>query len=462
MTGNVDLRAATTDAAPMRLTALGDGSHKLAVRSSRFERAGLEFSRRYRQLVDVWVAEGYRGIIRRIRATVAQWIAPRDAVLPVRSADVIAADLSPRSWNIALEVSPGEPLVIDWVMTPAGPGSGGHTTLFRVIQYLESHGYHNRVYFYDVYRGDHQYYEAIARRYYNFGGQIARVDDGMEDAHAVVATSWPTAYPVFNSKCAGKRFYFVQDFEPYFHPVGALSILAENTYRMGFHAITAGRWLAEKLRREFSLECDHFDLGCDLSSYHRAMSSRRRGVVFYARPETTRRGFEIGLMALELFATRCPDIEVHLYGERVGRLPFAFVDHGRVSPEHLNDIYNQCYAGLCLSMTNTSLVPQEMLAAGCIPVVNDALHNRLVLENAFVRYVQPSPHALAAELETVVKACEFDALSRAAAASVHSASWEDAGGIVDSIFRRACRARQLDANITGRSRAIGAMEESSE
>ena len=159
-------------------------------------------------------------------------------------------------------------------------------------------------------------------------------------------------------------------------------------------------------------------------------------MVFYARPEAARRGFELGLMAIEAFAIRQPEIELHLYGDKMGKLPFRFVDHGRVSPQELNTIYNQCYAGLSLSLTNVSLVPHEMLAAGCIPVVNDAAHNRIVLDNSFVRYAQPYPQALAAELEALVTIPEFDSLSQAAAASVRSATWDDAGATVDAIVRR--------------------------
>lgn len=333
----------------------------------------------------------------------------------------------------------GTPTFINWVTTPAGRGSGGHTTLFRVIRYLEAHGYRNRVYFYDVYRADQRYYASIARNYYGFHGEIADVTEGMKDAHAVVATSWQTAYPVFNSRCAGKRFYFVQDFEPYFYPAGSYSVLAENTYRMGFHAITAGRWLAQKLRAEFEMEADAFDFGCDTTHYYRQESQRirRSGVVFYARPEAARRGFELGLLALEMFSARNPDIEIHFYGEKIPGLRFRATNHGRVPPEQLNQIYNQCYAGLSLSLTNVSLVPHEMLAAGCIPVVNDAAHNRTVLDNPFVRYVSPRPEALAAELEALVTKVDFESMSRAAAASVRAASWDEAGATVDAIFRRA-------------------------
>lgn len=399
--------------------------------------ARIQFARRYRQLRNIWMTEGPSGISHRMRTAVARWVAPKDVVMPVRPADVMAADLSQPFRAAVPNISPGEPVFVNWVTTPAGPGSGGHTTLYRIINYLESHGYVNRIYFYDVYHGDHKYYDAISRCSYGFKGKLARLDDGMEDAHAVVATSWPTAYPVFNARCAGKRFYFAQDFEPYFHPVGASSVLAENTYRMGFHAITGGRWLAEKLRAEFFMDADYFQFGCDVSRYNRLPSSRRSGVAFYARPEAARRGFELGMMALEVFAKRQPEMELHFYGEKMGNLPFTFVDHGRVTPEQLNDIYNRCYAGLSLSLTNVSLVPQEMLAAGCIPVVNDAIHNRIVLDNPFVRYAPLTPHALALELETLVMMADFDSLSQAAAASVHSATWDDAGASVDAILRRA-------------------------
>src|SRR5690606_14557938 len=204
--------------------------------------------------------------------------------------------------------------------------------------------------------------------------------------------------------------------EPYFYPVGALSALAENTYRMGFHAITAGRWLAEKLRTDFSMQADHFEFGCDTSRYARDPDSHRSGVTFYARPEAARRGFELGMLALEIFSARQPDIELHLYGERLGSLPFSCIQHGHVTPEQLNEIYNTCYAGLSLSLTNVSLVPHEMLASGCIPVVNDAVHNRMVLKNDFVRYAPLDPHELASALEAVVTASDFESLSRAAAA----------------------------------------------
>jgi O-antigen biosynthesis protein len=373
----------------------------------------------------------------RLRTKIAESILPKTAPLPVDRKDVLAANLSnPPQYRIRA-LTKDQPLTVNWILIPAGPGSGGHTTVFRIIRYLEAHGYRNRVYFYNIYGADHQYYKSIVRESYGFHGFVGSLNSEMEDAHAVVATAWSTAYPVFNSRCSGRRFYFVQDYEPYFFPVGAISLLAENTYRMGFHAITAGKWLAQKLSTEFHMAADYFNFGCDTEIYRRSANTRRSGIVFYARRGATRRGFELGLMALEMFSSRRPNIDIHFYGEKIGKLPFRIIDHGHVTPEELNAIYNQCFAGLSLSLTNVSLVPHEMLAAGCIPVVNDASHNRIVLDNSFVHYAPAHPQSLADALESIVLNPHFESLSQHAAASVSGTTWDDAGEAVDKALRRA-------------------------
>jgi len=396
-----------------------------------------QVARRARQLRNIWVAEGHRGITDRVRTVIANWMRPKRVAWPVLREDVLAADLSRLRPTPVSRIASGDSISINWVTTPAGPGSGGHTTFFRIIKYLDKAGYVNRIFFYDIHRADHKYFEGVAREHYGLMCPIGDIRDGMQDADAVVASSWPTAYAVFNARCAGKRFYFVQDFEPYFDPVGAHSLLAENTYRMGFHGITAGEWLAQKLSREYGMQADYFPFGCDTSLYRRDAACQRSGVAFYVRTGTPRRGTELGLLALELFARRKPEVQIHLFGERLEDLTFQCINHGLVSPSKLNEIYNQCFAGLCLSFTNLSLVPYEMLAAGCIPIINDAEHNRIVLSNPHVCYTPPTPHALAAALEDVMKAPDFSVLSRMAAESVKSTTWDHAGAAVDAAFKRA-------------------------
>jgi hypothetical protein len=412
-------------------------SRFLQATPGRLVRTYAEASRRYRQIRRLWAEQGREGIQDWVRRAISSRLAPRLEPLDVRYADVLAADLStPRSWP-SLPFLPGQPIVVNWVCSPPSAGSGGHTTLFRLVEHLERTGNVCRIFLYDVFGGDAAYYGARVRKLFpRFKGEIRDVANGMDDAHAVVATSWPTAYPVFADACRGKRFYLVQDFEPWFSPVGARSALAEETYRMGFHAITAGRFLSGKLSAEYGMAVDAFDFGCDNAYRLLDSISARDGIVFYARPEAPRRAFELGIMALQLFSARRPDIAIHFYGRRIGKLPFKFEDHGLLRPDQLNSLYNRCYAGLSLSMTNVSLVPHEMLSAGCIPVVNDAEHNRIVLDNSFVRYARATPHALADALCEVVSTKNFPALAASASASVSAASWDEAGRVVEEAMRR--------------------------
>lgn len=392
--------------------------------------------RRRRQVKTLVRTVGVRGLTARALAGASRKLERPRLFLGVRDEDVLAADLTRPTTFTATSVPAGRPMTINWVMTAPSQGSGGHTTAFRLIRFLEARGHTCRVYFYDVFGGDFTHFRNIVHsEYADPSTEVGNVLDGMKDADAVFATSWETAYPVFIASSSGKRFYLVQDFEPSFYPAGATAVLAENTYRMGFHGVTAGRWLSELLPERYGMPADGFDFGCDTDRYQ-LEGRARNGVVFYARPQAPRRAFELGVMALEVFHARHPDVVIHLYGNKVGKLRFPTVDHGHVTPAELNHIYNRCYAGLSLSMTNVSLVPHEMLAAGCIPVVNDAEHNRIVLANANVRYAAPTPQALADCLSQVVSSPDFDSIAAQASSSVQSCSWDEAGRAVEEVLRR--------------------------
>lgn len=399
--------------------------------------ASHQIARWTRQIAAVARKDGPRGLRLVARRGLVAWLGTQEERWPVRSEDLAAADLSMPPSLASLPIEGGEAMQLNWVMLPPAAGSGGHTTVFRMIRHLEARGHKNTVYFYDPYGGDHRHYARIVRTYFGFAGPILPLSGTIKPAHANIATSWPTAYAVYNRSQAGKRFYFVQDFEPSFHPAGAFAALAENTYRMGFHGITAGRWLSERLEADYGMAAGYFDLGSDNQHYTRSALGDRKGVAFYARSETSRRGTELGLMALELFARRHPSVPIHLYGGAVGPQGFAAIRHGRTSPDQLNEIYNLCRAGVSLSFTNVSLVPQEMLASGCIPVVNDAPQNRLVLNNRSVRYALPTPHAIAAELSAITLLTDFEARSAAAAASVAHNSWNASAKAVEQIITQA-------------------------
>jgi len=328
-------------------------------------------------------------------------------------------------------------LTINWVLPPPSIASGGFGTIFRLIRLLEARGHDSRVYIQFGTRPQLARYRDLVHANYGVRAAVFDAGDGMDPADAIFATHWTTAYTVRNSPAPGRRFYLVQDFEPLFFPASSRAVLAEETYRFGFHGITAGRWLAAKLSHEYGMSCDSFDLGVDLDCYRLDNAGARDGVVFFARPDTPRRGFELGMMALELFAHRRPGTEIHLVGQpiRWAKPSFRFTDHGTISRPDLAALYNRCSAGLVLSLTNISLVPSEMLAAGCIPVMNDGVHIRAAYDNPNARFAKAMPGELATALCAAVDGSAPD-LRRSAAASVAGLSWDLVAGQFEAGLQR--------------------------
>lgn len=403
-------------------------------------------SERIQQVRRLLRSEGSAGVARRLRARAAEALAPQGAQpLPVDRHDLLrAAEIAAAGWRLPPPAAhrPGEPLTVAWVCVPPAAGAGGHTTMFRMVAALEQAGHRCIVYLHDQHGWALEQHTRTIRRWWpGVRAEVRDLAGGIEDAHAIVATGWTTAYPVLASPAKGARCYLVQDFEPSFHPAGSEALLAEATYRFGFHGITAGRWLEQLLRRDYAMEAEHFDFGCDVGVYRldRSLDGARdrTGVCYYCRPSTPRRAFELGVVTLDLFAARHPEVDIHLYGERPPALPFRATSHGLLTPTQLCELYNRCIAGLSLSATNVSLVPHELLAAGCIPVVNDAEHNRIVLDNDHVVYAPGSPFQLADALCGIVEQPPAERVARAqrAAGSVAGSSWDDAGRQVEAILR---------------------------
>jgi glycosyltransferase involved in cell wall biosynthesis len=206
-----------------------------------------------------------------------------------------------------------------------------------------------------------------------------------------MATGWQTVARVLRLPGAGARAYLVQDHEPEFYPTSAEREWAEWTYGQGLHCIGASPWLAELLRSRYAASATSFDLGIDHDRYRPADVPRRTDqVLFYARAVTPRRAVPLGLLALEELHRRRPGVEIALFGEaRDVAAPFPHRQLGVLEAGDLARAYSAATVGIVLSLTNPSLVPQEMLACG-LPVVD------LASESMLATYGADGPATLAA------------------------------------------------------------------
>jgi len=353
--------------------------------------------------------------------------------------DVIKADYIHHPYNPPAK-KPKDILKIGWVLSPLSPGAGGQNTITRFARYLKNAGHDITFY---IYEGSQAQSISEAREIlqdsFKLDVQVKKIKN-YEESDALIATGWETVYPTFNIKTKAHRFYFVQDFEPYFYGVGSRSILAENTYKMNFYGITAGPWLMKKVG-EYGMKSDFFDFGADLDIYRpKTKVQKKKKICFYARPVTERRAFEIGVMALDLFHEKHPEYEIEFIGWDVSnfKIPFKFENRGIITHSELAELYHESVTCLVLSLTNVSLLPLELIAAGCIPVMNEGENNKMVLHgmDEYVDYAPTNPIELAEALCKAVERDDIEEHAALAADSVRSLSWEKSYQKVERIIKR--------------------------
>jgi glycosyltransferase involved in cell wall biosynthesis len=341
---------------------------------------------------------------------------------------------------IALEPHAGRrvgPMTVAWVVPPWGIGSGGHSVIFELVRQLESRGHSCAIYVFDplrqnAKRGD----ELRAEVRKHFAPIEAQVLLGLDDFHSadvVFATNWWTAYPVRDLPGVREKVYLVQDHEPQFFPTSAEKIWAEETYRMGFRCVAYTPWLAGLMRNTYGLEVAEIVCGTDTDTYtYAGPEGREPGIVaVYARGETHRRAVELAFAGLATLFERRPDVRIVLYGSNLPlTVPFPAENIGVVPPAELARLYRRASVGLVFSLTNLSLVTQEMMASGLSVVeLNGENVSSLLGESGdLVMLAAPDPDSIAGAIEKLlddpVAAAE---MARRADEFVESRTWKQAG-----------------------------------
>lgn len=277
-----------------------------------------------------------------------------------------------------------------WATPVFSAGSGGHHDIFMLSSESQSRGIKNVI---GLVNGDQNVNilgaTKIARENYGYDNlefkPLFEIEN--ENCELVIATGWQTFASAMHLP-SKKYAYLVQDFEPHFYPPSIQGILAEATYKKSIPCLTAGPWLANKLREEYRLETHHFELGYDPNHYSEAkFSDVRDAIVVYYRPGTPRRASELMLEVLRHASSQISNFEVHFVGGKPeGSLPFRHVSHGQLTHNELGALYGRAVATCLFSLTNTSLVPVEALACGSHVFTNKTKNNEMNLNGANVNF----------------------------------------------------------------------------
>ena len=294
---------------------------------------------------------------------------------------------------------------VAWFVPGLLKGSGGHRTIFQNINALIKEGYQC-----DAYIGDDPTIPpSILKEQINsfYGESSVNAFAGWEPTKkydVVVATAFNTVKPVMKTDCK-KKLYFVQDYEPWFFSMGDLYIEAENSYKNDISVISIGKWLSAKMRKEYNLNASYFNFCADLNVYKKLDNVKKEhAICFIFQPQKPRRCDHLALSALQIVKEIDPTLKIYLYGSEKTTMENLEVEQLGIIPiEECNELYNRCEVGLCMSASNPSRIPFEMMATG-LPVVELHRENNLYdFPNEGCLLAEPTPEAVANAILTILR-----------------------------------------------------------
>lgn len=295
---------------------------------------------------------------------------------------------------------------IAWVIPGIIEGSGGLRTILGHMDALRQAGAQCDLHVADGGSGRDNAVlikEKLLRFYGCTGYDVYSFPQLDESYDVAIATMWSTVRLVAEAPCRNKA-YFVQDFEPWFYPMGDSFLAAVQSYRSGLPAITIGQWLTHKLGIEFGLPALPYDFTADKSVYTHLGIARENAICVLYQPDKPRRCSEMIGEFISIMRMVAPELTIYVYGSdnSLGMRDSHIVERGVIPVDECARLYNTCLAGICISSSNPSRIPFEMMACG-LPVVDIYGENTLYdyCEEA-VLLCEPSSAALATAILSIV------------------------------------------------------------
>jgi glycosyltransferase involved in cell wall biosynthesis len=348
-----------------------------------------------------------------------------------------------------------QPLTINWVLrAPVGQRGGGYRNIFRLAEYLASRGHAIHIWVEPVahltWMSDNQIHRFVENAFGPLRSQVHVGHARLSPSDVTIATNWPTAYTVAEYSPSPFNAYFIQDFEPEFHEQGSpLARDAHNSYFLPLAQICLGRYLARRITGVSGRDADWVDFALDGMFKVNRQPMDRSGpisILFFARPDLKRRGFDIGAAALRLLKSHHPEVQIRMFGasdEEFGHLDFEFQNLGVLGAEELAREMNRAHILLSLSLSNISNVPFEGMACGCAVVESDlpAVAD-MVNAGEDCLLAAPDPRSVA---EGLARLCE-DAdlrvrLAQNGSTRASKATWENSGKQLEQHLRALCFGR---------------------
>lgn len=256
--------------------------------------------------------------------------------------------------------------------------SGGHTSILRIGTYLCENGYNVDYVSYSN-QTEEELKENAQFNLSNVKGNFKKFEKIKDNYDIVIATLWESVY--YALKLKGYKMYFVQDFEPYFYTFGEMYWLAKETYEMGLHIVSLGKWNKKMIEKECEVtntRIDYIDFPYEKKEYEfkeRKVSNYQNvttiKIAVYIKDDGKRFPSIIQSLLEKTYnelKKKGIDLDINYFGIDSKYKPSIGRNLGKLTKSELQNLYHNSHFGMVASMTNISLIPYEMIGCG-LPII---------------------------------------------------------------------------------------------
>ena len=257
------------------------------------------------------------------------------------------------------------------------PASGGFRNTLVLINMLVRNNLRIKLVFHEEFRRPNELSQIIEKDYFKLNAEIVNEINLQSKYNVIIAINHRSVnYMKLNASKDTTMGYFVQDYEPFFYPMSRYYLDALTTYfDPNIEILTSLKWMAKKIESVSGREVRSLGFAVDTDTYRFDESNNfsRKGIIFYAKPDTPRRLYEFGREVLTELRHIFPDIQITTFGNSRENLDLTNVQALGVVPStyELAQLYNSHKIGMVFSPTNPSGIPFEMMLCG-LPFVDIA------------------------------------------------------------------------------------------
>lgn len=282
------------------------------------------------------------------------------------------------SFDLINNINPTKVETIGFVVPTLRKFVGGHTSIIRLCSLLVDKGF-NVAYISYENQPIAEMESVINTNYSHAKGCCLSYDDAKEMSFdLIVATNWISVY--WAKQLNGYKAYFVQDYEPYFYMVDEEYELAKETYELGLHVISLGKWNLDQINKNcinkgkqsfISFPYEPVEYQFVKKDFNSIREKNKIKIAVYTKENGKRMANLLQYLLLDTkkeLKKRGIELEVVFFGLNSNYRVIVGDNLGKLSKNQMHELYVESDFGIVASMTNISLVPFEMIGTG-LPVI---------------------------------------------------------------------------------------------